>query len=107
MIKASVYRVFFSGNGTIEFLINLSVTCVEHAIPDHFKMLLRDMTDQACYEVHSRNSLDDIFVIFMPVVVEGYIFAIIFVDHGSGNDRTAKVAADVFDDGFGISAKCM
>ena len=95
--------MFFSGNGTIELLINLSVTCVEPAIPDHFKMLLWDMADQACYEVHSRDSLDDIFVIFMPVVVESDIFSIIFVDPGSGNDRTAKIAADVFDDGFGIT----
>ena len=61
------------------------------------------MTDQACYEIHGRNSLNDIFVIFMPVVVESDIFSIIFVDPGSGNDRTAKVAADVFDDGIGIS----
>lgn len=39
----------------------------------------------------------------MPVVMKSDQFAIVFINAGGGNDRTAKVSADVFGHDFGIT----
>ena len=39
----------------------------------------------------------------MPVVMEGNHFAIVFIDTGSGNNRTAKIAPDIFHNDLGIA----
>lgn len=40
---------------------------------------------------------------FVPIVVEGYIVTVIGINSGKCNDRPAQIAADVFDNGFGIA----
>ena len=43
--------VFFTGNDSIKFFINLPVACINAAIADHFEMLFRDMADQFLWVV--------------------------------------------------------
>ena len=54
-------------------------------------------------EFHSRNCFDNKLVIFMPVVVKGYIFTIIFIDTRSGYNRSSKIAVNVFGNNFRIA----
>lgn len=77
--------------------------CIQSAIADHFKVFFRDMADQTFDEIHSRDGFFDIFFIFVPIVVESNHIAIIVIDSGCGNDRSAKITPDIFDDCFGIT----
>lgn len=40
----------------------------------------------------------------MSMVVEGYIFAIVGINSGCGDDWTTKVTANVFSNNFGITS---
>ena len=66
-------------------------------VAEHFEMLFRDMDDQLSNKVRSRNGLGDGFVVFVSGVMIGYIFAIISINAGSRNNRSAEIAGDVFD----------
>lgn len=101
--------MFFTGYGPVEFFVDLPVTGINAAITDRFIMLFRDVADKTLYEFHNGNRFFHILIIFMTVVMEGDKVAVIFINPGGGNDGTAKVASDVFDDrlrftfiGFGI-----
>ena len=77
--------------------------CIESIIPCHHEMLFRYVLDKQGNKVQDRESLYHIRIILMFIVMESDIFAIIGIDPGSGNDRTAEVAADVFDDSIGVA----
>lgn len=79
------------------------MSCIQAAVSDHFKVFFRDVTDQAFYESHNRKSFFHICVIFVAVIVEGNSITVIPVNSGSGNDWSAKIAADVFSHYFGIA----
>lgn len=72
------------------------VSGIETIVTQHFKMFFRDMNNQPFNKVHSRNAFGDVFIVFMSGVVKGYVFTIIFVNTGSGNDRTTKISGDIF-----------
>ena len=38
--------MFFTGDGSVEFFVNLPTPCINAAITDHFVMLFGDMADQ-------------------------------------------------------------
>ena len=54
-------------------------------------------------KVHYRNRFFHIGVVFVFVVMKGYVFAIIGINAGGGNNRAAKVTADVFYNGVGVT----
>ena len=41
--------------------------------------------------------------VFMAVVMEGNQFAVIFINSGCSDNRTAKISTDIFDYCFGIT----
>ena len=87
----------------MEFFVDLPVPGINTAVADHFIMLFRDMADQTLDKFHNRNGFFHIFVILMTVVMEFDKIAVIAVNAGSGDDGTTKIAADVFQDGRGIT----
>ena len=87
----------------MESFVNLPVSCIYAAITDHFVMLFRDMADEAFYEFHNRESLHNIGIIFVAVVMESGKAAIIFVNAGSSNYGTSQITANVFRNGFGVT----
>lgn len=95
--------MFFTGDGSVEFFVNLPVPRINAAITDHFVMLFGDMADEAFYELHNRDGFFHIFVIFMPVIMESDKVAIIFVNPGSGNYGPSEITSDIFYHGFGIA----
>lgn len=77
------------------------VPCIQTAIADYFKMFFRDVADETFYEIHNRQSFFHILFIFVTVIVESNGISVIPVNRGSGNYRSAKIAADVFSHYFG------
>lgn len=77
--------------------------CIKAIIACHFKMFFRDMLDQEFDEFNDGKFFLDIGIIFMPVIVENNIFAVIGIDTFEGNDRPAEIPADVFYNGIGIA----
>lgn len=95
--------MLFTGNGSVEFFINLSVAGINAAVADHFVMLFRDMANEAFYELHNRKSLFHIGIIFVTVVMEGDKVTIIAVNSGRGDNRPPQIASHVFYGGFGVT----
>ena len=95
--------MLFTGDCTKKFFVNLPVAGVNTAIADHFIMLFRDVADQTLYEFHNRNRFFYVPVIFVSVVMKGYKVTVIVVNSGGGNDRAAKIASDILDNGFRVT----
>ncbi len=103
MVKTSVNMMFFTGDGSVGFFVNLPVPCINAAITNHFVMLFGDMADQAFNEFHNRKCFFHIFVIFMPAVMESDKATIIFINPGSGDHGSSEITPDIFYHGFGIT----
>lgn len=61
------------------------------------------MPDKASDEFHDREGFFCISIILMAVVMESDVFPIVSVNAGSGNDRPAKVSANIFHNGFRVT----
>ena len=82
-------------NSTIKFSVNFTVPRIETIVADHFKMFFRYMLNQPFNKGNGGNGLDDIFIIFMTVVVKGNQITVIRINAGSSDNRSAKVTTDV------------
>ena len=96
--------MLFTRDGSEEFFVNLPMPCVKAAITDHFIMLFGDMADEAFYELHNRDGLFHISVIFMPVVMESDKVTAVFINPGSGNHRPPEITPDIFHHGSGVTS---
>ena len=103
MVKTSVKKMFFTGDGTYKFFVSLPVTGVDAAITDRFIMLFRDVADETLDKFQSRDGFFHIFVILVAVIMEGNKISIVTVDAGSGDDRSPEIAADIFGNSFRIA----
>lgn len=70
------------------------------------------MRNKQFHKINGRKRPLNERVVFMFIVMESHRLAIAGINPGKGNDRTAKIAADIFNDGcriaeigFGISVK--
>lgn len=79
------------------------MSCIQTAVPDHFKIFFRNVTDQSFDEIHNRESFFHICIIFMAVVVKRNKISVITVNPGCGDYRSAKIAADIFGNDFWIT----
>lgn len=97
--------MLFSGDGSANASIGMAMASVEAIITDHLEMLFRDVADELFDEQHSRDSLMDQDIIFVSVVMESNSVSslVVGIDTGSGNNGTAKIAADVVEDSGGIA----
>ncbi len=87
----------------MEFFVRLPVAGINAAIADHFVMLFGDMLDETPYELHDGKRFFHVFVIFMPVVMEGDKVTIVCINPGSGNHGSSEITPDIFYHGFGIT----
>lgn len=65
-------------------------------------MLFPDMADEPFYEIQGRDSFLYVFIIFMAVIMKSHHFAVIGVNCGGGDDRPAKITANIPDYCFGV-----
>ena len=69
---------------------------VDTVVTQHFKMFFRDMDNKPFDEIEGRDALFDGLIIFVPGVMERDIFHVVFINTGSGDNRTSQIPADVF-----------
>ena len=91
------------GDSFIELIVNLPVSGIKAIVPCHLKILFRDMLNEQFNKINGRKRPLNERVVFMLIVMESHRFAVVGINPGKGNDRTAKIAADLFKDGFGIA----
>ena len=72
------------------------VFCINAVVADHFKMLVRDMYNQAFDKVGDGNTFRDRFMILMALIMERHEITVIGINPGSSNNRSPKVSDDVF-----------
>lgn len=81
----------------VQAVINLPVSGVKAIVSCHFEIFIRDMLDKKFDKVNGRKSLPDERIVFMPVVMESDVNAIVRINSGEGDNRASEVAADIFD----------
>ena len=86
-----------------KFRINLTVSGIQAAISDHFKVFFWNMPDQTFDEIHNRESFFHICIIFVAVVVKCNSFSVIVVNPGCGDHGSSKIATDIFGDCFWVT----
>ncbi len=103
LVKVPENMVFFTGNSPVELCVNFSVSGIDAAITDHFVMLFWGMADKTLYKFHNWNCFFHIFAIFVVAVMESDKIPIILIGSESGNYRTPKVVANIFDGCFWVT----
>ena len=88
--------LFFSRNTFTEILFLFMMFCIYPIVAEHFEMFFGDVYNQFLDEVQSRDGFSNCFVVFVSGVMKGYIFAVIIINTGCGDNRSAEVSADVF-----------
>lgn len=95
-IKGKKYFVLFSRDSSAKIFVRFTVSGIDPIITDYFEMFFRDMLGEPCHEIKNRNGFGDQFLVFMTIVMKSNKFAIIRVNAGSSNDRSAKITTNVF-----------
>lgn len=80
------------------------MACINAAITNHFVVLFWDMSDEAFYKIHNRDSFLNIAVILVTIVMESNKVTVILVNPRSGDDRASKIAADIFHDSLRVTS---
>ena len=88
--------LFFGRNTFTEILFLFMMFCIYPIVAEHFEMFFGDVYNQFLDEVQSRDGFSNRFVVLVSGVMKGYIFAVIIINTGCGNNRSAEVSADVF-----------
>lgn len=69
---------------------------INAVVADHFKVPVRDMYDQPFDKVNGRDAFCDCFMVLMALIMERHGIPVTGINPGSGDDRSSKVSADVF-----------
>lgn len=70
----------FTGYGTVKLFVDILVPGIDSAITYHLKVFFGDVTDKTFDEFQDGDSLFNISIILMTIIMESYVFTIIFVD---------------------------
>lgn len=87
----------------MEFIVNLPVSGIKAIVACHLEILFRDMLNKQFNKINGRKSRLNERVVFMLMVMKSYHPTVIGINPGEGNDRTAKITADIFNNGFWVA----
>ena len=76
---------------------------VNSIIANHFKLCFRNVLNKSGNKIKSRDFFNNVFVIFVSVVMKSHGISVIGIDSGSSNNRTSQVASNVFSNCFRIT----
>ena len=83
----------------MEVLVNVPVPGIKPIVPGHLEILFRDMLSEQFNEVNGRKGpLNEV-----PIIMESHHLPVVGIDSGKSNDGTAKIAADIFNNGFRVA----
>ena len=97
-VEGQKNRMFFLWDGTPELFVRAAVACVDAIITNHLEIRFGDVSNKSFHEIQYGKGFINKFVVFVSVVVESNRITIVFVNAGSGNNRSSEVSADVFSD---------
>lgn len=95
--------VFGLWNSFMEFTVNLPVSGIKPIVPCHLEILFRDVLNKQFNKINGRKRRLNERIVFMLIVMKSYHLTVIGINPGKGNDRTAKIAADICNNGFGVT----
>lgn len=95
-VKGKEDLVLFFRDGAEEPSVAFPVARIDTIVAYLLEMFFGDMLYEAVYEIECGDGLHDKLVILMAVIMKSDGTAIITVYTGGGNDRSAKIAADIF-----------
>lgn len=75
--------------------------CIYPIVAEHLEMFFGDVDNKLFYEVQGRDGFGNGPVIFVSGVMKGYVFAVVIINTGCSDDRSAEVSADVFNGDIG------
>lgn len=87
----------------MQLFVDLTVSGIKPIVSCHLEIFFRDVLDEQLNKINRRKSFSDEGIVFMFVVMEGYIIPIIGINSGKGDDRATKVTADILDDGVCVT----
>lgn len=99
-----IYAFLIFGNNMVKAFISSAVSGIDTIITYHFKVLFRNMSEKSFNEFHDRNFFNDQLFIFMTIVMEGNAVTVVMFNTFGGNDRSAEITANIFDNIGGIAA---
>lgn len=102
-IKIKNDPVFRSMDSPVQLIVDLAVSGIKTIVASHFEIFFRNVLNEKLDKIDSRKGFLNENIVFMPVVMEGHVIPVVGIDPGKGNDGAAKVAADIFDNGFGVT----
>ena len=77
--------------------------CIAIGLAPAFKMRFRNVLNKSGNKIKSRDFFNNIFVIFVSVVMKSHSISVIGIDSGSSNNRTSQVAPNELRNCFTIT----
>lgn len=81
----------------MQLVVDLTMSGIKAIVTCHFEIFFRDVLDKQLNKINSGKSFPNKRIIFMLVVMKGHVITIVRIDSGKSNDRSTKIAADIFD----------
>lgn len=81
----------------MQLVVDLTMSGIKAIVTCHFEIFFRDVLDKQLNKINSGKSFHNKRIIFMLVVMKGHVITIVRIDSGKSNDRSTKIAADIFD----------
>ncbi len=81
--------------GFMQLVVNPSVSDIKVIVSCRFEIFFRDMLDEQLNKINLWKSSSDEEIIFLFVVMKGYVITIIKINHGKGDGWVVKVAVDI------------
>ena len=72
---------------------------IKPIVSSHLEIFFGDVLDKELNKVNRWKGFSDEGIVFMFVVMKGHVIPVIGINSGKGDDRAAKVSADILDDG--------
>lgn len=81
----------------MQLAVVLTMPGIKAIVPCHLEVFFRDVLDKQLNKINGRKSFSDERIVFMPVVMKGYVITIVRINSGKSDNRPAEIAADIFD----------
>ena len=91
----------------MQLFVDFAVSGIKTIVSCHLEIFFRDVLDEQFNKINCRKSSSDEGIVFMFVVMEGYLIPIIGINPGKGNDWASKVSADIPDNGVWVAEVCV
>ena len=81
----------------VQLVVDLTMSGIKTIVTCHLEIFFRDVLDKQLNKINSGKSFPNKRIIFMLVVMKGHVIIIVRIDSGKRDDRSTKIAADIFD----------